>query len=227
VETKPLIIVGASPIAEVAYEYFTHDSPYDVAAFSVDAAFIDRAEVCGLPVVPFEELTTSHPPETFDAFIALGYGSLNRNRADFFHRVKGAGYALASYVSSEAFVWHNVELGENCFILEHNVVQPFVRIGDNVTLWSGNHIGHHSRICDHVFIASHIVVSGFCEVGDYCFVGVNATIANDVKIGPDCLIGAGVAILRDAPAGGLYAAAKTEPRDQTTWDRFGVSPMGE
>ena len=158
--------MGASPIAEVAYEYFTHDTPYNVAAFSVDEAFIDRAEVCGLPVVPFEELKTSHPPRDFDAFIALGYGGLNRNRAKFFHRVKEAGYVLVSYVSSEAFVWHNVEVGENCFILEHNVVQPFARIGDNVTLWSGNHIGHHSRVGNHVFIASHIVVSGFCEVGE-------------------------------------------------------------
>jgi sugar O-acyltransferase (sialic acid O-acetyltransferase NeuD family) len=227
VEAKPLIIVGASPIAEVAYEYFTHDAPYDVAAFSVDAAYIDRAEVCGVPVVPLEELTHSHPPEDFDAFISLGYGSLNRNRSRFFDRLKEAGYSLASYVSSEAFVWHNVEVGENCFILEHNVLQPFVHIGDNVTLWSGNHIGHHSSIGNHVFVASHVVVSGFCEVGDHCFIGVNATIANDVKIGADCLIGAGVTILRDAPPGGLYAADKIGPRDQKTWDRFGIVRRGQ
>ena len=41
-------------------------------------------EVCGLPVVPFEELKTSHPPRDFDAFIALGYGGLNRNRGSSF-----------------------------------------------------------------------------------------------------------------------------------------------
>ena len=40
---KAARIVGASPIAEVAYEVLTHDTPYNVAAFSVDEAFIDRA----------------------------------------------------------------------------------------------------------------------------------------------------------------------------------------
>ncbi len=32
---KNLVIVGDSAFAEVAYEYFTHDSPYTVVAFAV------------------------------------------------------------------------------------------------------------------------------------------------------------------------------------------------
>ena len=55
--------------------------------------------------------------------------------------------------------------GDNCFILEDNTVQPFVRIGSNVTLWSGNHIGHDSTIGDHCFISSHVVVSGHVDIG--------------------------------------------------------------
>jgi sugar O-acyltransferase (sialic acid O-acetyltransferase NeuD family) len=218
----PLVIVGASAIAEVAYEYFTYDSPYDVVAFSVEEAFLDRDEIFGLPVAPFEQVAQRYDPGAHSMFVAIGYGQMNRVREDFVGRARHLGYPLASYVSSEAFVWPNVEIGEHCFLLEHNVIQSFVTIGDNVTLWSGNHIGHHSRIGDHCFIASHVVVSGFVDVGDHCFVGVNVTIANNLAIARDCLIGAGASILRDTRSGEIYAGDRTQPRDQLVYEKFGL-----
>jgi sugar O-acyltransferase (sialic acid O-acetyltransferase NeuD family) len=222
--SRRLVIGGASAIAEVAYELFTHDSDYDVVAFTVDRDYIDDHELFGLPVVPTEDVAALYPPTEHDAFVALGYGELNRRRAAFVASMKAKGYSLATYVSSHAFRWHNVAIGENCLIFENNVLQPFVTIGDNVTLWSGNHIGHHSTIRDNVFIASHVVVSGLVDIGESCFIGVNATIANDVSIGADCLIGAAAIVLRDLEPGRLVGARATEPREQTTWERFGVEP---
>ena len=43
-------------------------------------------------------------------------------------QAKAKGYALRTYVSSKATVWPDLALGENCFILEQNVIQPFARI---------------------------------------------------------------------------------------------------
>ena len=57
-----IVIVGAGEQAEIAYEYFTHDSPYDVAAFAVEAAYRKRDELFRLPVVDFETLADSYPP---------------------------------------------------------------------------------------------------------------------------------------------------------------------
>lgn len=220
--SRRLVIGGASAIAEVVYELFTHDSDYEVVAFTVDREYIQDVELFGLPVVATDEVTELFPPAEHDAFIALGYGELNRRRTAFAREMKEKGYSLATYVSSQAFRWPNVAIGENCLIFENNVLQPFVTIGDNVTLWSGNHIGHHSTIRDNVFIASHVVVSGFVDIGDSCFIGVNATIANDLTIGADCLIGAAAIVLRDLDSGKLIAAKGTEAREQTTWERFGI-----
>jgi sugar O-acyltransferase (sialic acid O-acetyltransferase NeuD family) len=222
--SRRLVIGGASAIAEVAYELFAHDSDYDVVAFTVDRDYIQDDELFGLPVVATEDVAELYPPAEHDAFVALGYGELNRRRTAFVAAMKEKGYSLATYVSSHAFRWHNVAIGENCLIFENNVLQPFVTIGDNVTLWSGNHIGHHSTIRDNVFIASHVVVSGFVDVGESCFIGVNATIANDLTIGADCLIGAAAIVLRDLEPGKLVGAKGTEPREQTTWERFGLEP---
>ena len=194
-----LILIGDSAFAEVAYEYFTHDSPYEVVAFSVEQAYRQRDRLFGLPVVPFEALEEHYAPGDHHFFAALVYTQLNRLRARLYRAAKAKGYAPASYVSPRAFVWHNARIGEHCFIFENNVIQPFVRVGDNVVLWSGNHIGHHSVIGDHCFLSSHVVLSGFVEVGASCFLGVNAAVGNNVKVGADCLIGAGAVVTRDVP----------------------------
>ncbi|MDB6162997.1 MAG: transferase hexapeptide repeat containing protein [Xanthomonadaceae bacterium] len=196
---RNLIIVGDSAFAEVAYEYFTHDSPYRVVAFAVEREFLTKTQLFGVPVVCFEDLPDLYDPAVHDFYAALVYTQMNRLRTRLFECAKAKGYRPASYVSSRAFVWPNVVLGEHCFIFEDNTVQPFARIGSNVVLWSGNHIGHHSTIKDNCFISSHVVLSGFCTVGANCFIGVNATFGNNLEVGDDCLIGAGALIARDVP----------------------------
>ena len=206
---KELIIFGTADIAQLAYFYFSNDSDYKVAAFTVDAEYMKVNEFCGLPVVPFEEVINHYPPERYDLFVALSYSKLNQIRKEKYLAANSLGYHLASYISSRATVLNDFRIGENCFILEDNTIQPFVTIGNNVTLWSGNHIGHHSTIHDHCFLASHIVVSGGVEIGEACFIGVNATLRDHIKIGERCVIGAGTLILADADPEGVYIGNAT------------------
>ncbi|MEP4468131.1 MAG: sugar O-acyltransferase, partial [Marinobacter alexandrii] len=139
-----IVIFGGGETAILAYEYFTHDSEHTVSAFSLDKAYIEDEEVCGLPVVDIELITEECPPDEFKAFVAVSSTKLNRVRKQLYERVEAMGYQLVSYVSSRAFVWPNVKIGKNCFILENNTLQPFTEVGDNVVLWSGNHIGHRT-----------------------------------------------------------------------------------
>lgn len=207
---KPLVVFGSGDIAELAHYYFRNDSSYEVVAFTVDASYIKTPSFCGLPVVAFEEVLQKYPPENHHFFVALSYSKLNAVRKEKFLAAKEMGYTLASFISTNATVLNDGKIGENCFILEDNTIQPFVRIGDNVTLWSGNHIGHHSVIHDHTFIASHVVVSGGVEIGEQCFIGVNATLRDHIKIGERCVIGAGALLLGDAESEGVYMGSATE-----------------
>ncbi|PVX82307.1 acetyltransferase [Paraburkholderia unamae] len=210
-KTKKLVILGDSAFAEIAYEYFTHDSPYDVVGFAVEQAFLKRGDLFGLPVVPFESIETQFDPQSHEFFAAVTYGQLNRLRTRLYTEAKARGYHPASYISSHAFVWRNVEIGEHCFIFENNVVQPFSRLGNNVVLWSGNHVGHHSIVGDNCFVASHAVISGFVEIGANCFVGVNATFANNIRVGADCVIGAGALVASDVDEDKVMRGAAGEP----------------
>lgn len=208
--TRPLVIFGAGDIAAVAHSYFTSDSPYEVVGFTVDREFLGEGEFCGRPVVAFDALAEAYPPQEYDVFVALSYSGLNALRRDKYLAAKAKGYTIASYISSRATILNGGAIGENCFVLEDNTIQPFATIGHNVTLWSGNHIGHHSTIGDHSFVSSHVVISGGCRIGERCFLGVNATLRDHVTIGDRCVIGAGALILADAAPEGVYLGAGTE-----------------
>ncbi len=220
---RKLVLIGDSLFAEIAHEYFEHDSEYEVVAFSVEREYLKRDRFRGLPVVAFEELEQRFDPGTHSVHVALVYTQLNRARQRLAAAAKAKGYALASYVSSHAFVWRNVTIGEHCFIFEDNTVQPFVSIGDDCVLWSGNHIGHHSSVGNNVFIASHAVISGSVKVGDNTFIGVNATVVNDIEIGRDCWLGPHVVVTRSVPPETLVKPARSENREGVTHRMFGVS----
>jgi len=210
-KTRKLLLLGDSAFAEVAYEYFTRDSAYDVVGFAVERPYLKREELFGLPVIALDEAVARFPPAEHDVYVAMVYTQLNRLRTRLSAEAKSMGYALASFISPQASVWPNVALGEHCFVFENNVVQPFVKLGNNVVLWSGNHIGHHSVIRDNVFVSSHVVVSGFCEVGANSFLGVNATLGNNVTIGEDCWLGPGLVLTQDAPANSIFRTSAPSP----------------
>jgi sugar O-acyltransferase (sialic acid O-acetyltransferase NeuD family) len=213
-----VVIFGVGDFARVALTYLREDSPHDVVAFTVHERYIEAPELLGLPVVPFEQLEETHPPDSHAMLVAVGFSRVNDARREVYEQCKARGYDLVSYICSKATTWPGLTVGDNCFVFEANVIQPFVEIGNDVVIWSGNHIGHDSVIDDHVFIASHAVVSGNVHIGESCFLGVNATVRDGVTIAPRCIIGAGALIMKDTVEGGVYAVRGTKPRELKSWD---------
>ncbi|MCA9417794.1 MAG: acetyltransferase [Candidatus Omnitrophica bacterium] len=205
-----LIIFGAGDIARLAHFYFKTDTEHEVVAFTVDKAYREADECQGLPLVDFENITDTYPPSEYQAFVALSYAKMNQVRTEKYLKCKELGYEVISYVSSRCSYLTEHPVGENCFILEDNTVQPFVKLGDNVTLWSGNHIGHDSTIDDNCFITSHVVVSGNCHIGKNCFIGVNATLRNSLTVAPFTLIGAGAIIMKDTNEKDVYVPERAK-----------------
>jgi sugar O-acyltransferase (sialic acid O-acetyltransferase NeuD family) len=206
---KRLVIFGAGDLARIAWSYFSNDSDYRVEAFTVDEQFVGTGSLLNLPVVSFQTVESKYPANECDLFVAIGFKRLNKVRAEVCGRARARGYKLATYISSKALNPGRVECGDNCFILENNVLQPFVRLGRNVVLWSGNHIGHDAVVEDDCFISSHVVLSGRVHVGPRCFIGVNACVKQGVSIGADSLIGAGAVILKNTEPGSVHVVKST------------------
>jgi len=221
-KTKKLIIIGTGETGLLAYEYFKYDSNYEVAAFSVHKEFISDQTIEDLPVIAIEDLQEHYPPNEYETFVAISSGKLNRNRRKTYQEIKLKGYTCANYISSKAFVWHNVIIGENCFIFEDNTLQPFVEIGNNVTLWSGNHIGHNSEVKDNAFISSHCVISGFCTIGENSFLGVNCTIENNTVIAKDNFLGASTLLRKDTKIGSFFQNKQSDLAKISSYKLFKI-----
>lgn len=210
-----VVVFGILDNASLAHFYFKHDSDHDVVGFSLSAEYMPEEPTFeGLPLVPFEEVEATFPPGEHSFFVPMSHRRMNRDREKVYLAAKEKGYDLVSYVSSHATVFDRDAIGENCFILEDNTLQPYTRVGDNVVLWSGNHIGHHSEVRDHVFFTSHVVLSGHCVVEPHCFLGVNAAIRNGVTLAEGTLVAMSACITKDTEPWGVYQGvpAKKGPR---------------
>ena len=220
---KELVIIGTGEFAGIAYEYFTYDSYYEVIAFAVEDQYYNLEKYFDLPVIKLSELIYKYPPKDYEVFVAITYVQLNRPRRRIFDKCKNWGYRCATYVSSNAFVWHNVKIGENSFVFENNTVQYHVSIGDNVVLWSGNHIGHRTIIEDDCWLTSHCVISGFCRIGRASFLGVNSTLGDNVCLGEDTVFGAGALTVKSLEEKGcVYIGSPAKKLNRSSYEQFGV-----
>lgn len=216
---RKLVLFGIGDIAQLADYYFSKDSNYEVAAFTVDSQYLGgKDSFMGKPLVSFEEVQDHFPPLDYHMFIAVSYADMNTLRKKKYDEAKQKGYDLATYVSSKCNYLSEALPGDNCFILEDNTIQPFVTIGNNVFLWSGNHIGHHSIIHDDNFISSHVVISGHCIINKNCFLGVNATIAHQVEVAKFTLVGAGAVITKNTSEGSVWVSSRSIQLDKKSTD---------
>lgn len=208
---KKLVIFGTGTIAQVVHFYFTKDTDYQTVCFCEAKERLKSRSFDGKPVIKIEELIADYKPDEYEVFIALGYRSHNRIRAQRYNEIKDLGYSCPSYISSKA-IYYDTEVGDNCLILENNVIQPFSEIGNNVFLWSGNHIGHHSKISNHCFISSHVVISGNCFIGEGAFLGVNSTLRDGITVGKHSVLGAGSTLMTNCADNEIVIPPKSEQK---------------
>jgi sugar O-acyltransferase (sialic acid O-acetyltransferase NeuD family) len=199
-----VIIFGIQDFAELAHYYLENDSEHEVVAFTVNREFVpENRNFKGLPIIEFETIEKQFPTSEYVFFAPMSPAKMNRLRESIYYEIKAKGYELISYISSKATICNNI-IGDNCFILEDNTIQPFTKIGNNVVLWSGNHIGHHSEIKNHVMVTSHVVLSGNCIVEDYCMLGVNSTIRDGLIIAAGTFVAMGACIIKDTEPWSMY-----------------------
>jgi sugar O-acyltransferase (sialic acid O-acetyltransferase NeuD family) len=199
-----VVIFGNSAGALLSHFCLTHDSPHEVVAFTVDPKYIKEEKFCGLPVVPFDEIESSHPPDSYKMLVAVLASRVNKTRAEKYYQAKEKGYEFINYISSKTITWPGMVVGENCFIGEGSICRPYLTIGNNVMIMAGTFLGHHVVIHDHCFIASRAMVLGAVTVGPYCCLGANSTILDGLTVARECVIGAGAIIHENTKEKSVY-----------------------
>lgn len=203
-DDRPVVIFGNQLSASLAWYCLTHDSALPVAGFAVDAARQDSNQFEGLPLVAFESLEATFPPQDYRLLIPVGFVQVNGIRRARYEQAKQRGYTLASYVSSRASIWPDLVVGDNVLIYEHAIIQPFARIGNNCIIRSGAHVSHHCRLGDHVFVSAEVALASSCHVGDQAILGVGAVLRDGLRVAERSFVGAGAVLVADTEADAVY-----------------------
>ena len=217
-----IIIFGTNQLAELAEYYIRNDTNLKIAAFTVHKKFKDIDYFKEKHVIEFEEIEKTYPPNEYLLFAPMTGKNLNKIRESVYNEGKKKGYKFYSYLSTKATILTD-KIGENCFILEDNTIQPFVEIGNNCVLWSGNHIGHHSKIEDHVFITSHCVISGNCLIKSYSWLGVNCTLRNNLTIAEGSLIAMSASVIKNTDNYTIYMGVPAKPKGKSDLEKVAMS----
>lgn len=189
---------------------FLHDSDFEVSAFTVDREFISEDSLFDLPVIPFDLVESSYPPNEYAMHVAVGHVRVNQVRARKYFQAKEMGYQLINYICSSCQTWPGLVIGDNCKIGPHATINPFAKLGNNVRIGSGSNVGHHTVIKDHCSLASNVSIAGNVVLEPFCLIGANATIRDRITIARECVIGAGAVILQDTKPGEVYLGRPAE-----------------
>jgi sugar O-acyltransferase (sialic acid O-acetyltransferase NeuD family) len=200
-----VVVFGAGSYASVVWYLLGHDSPHRVVGFTADRAYCAEQRLHSLPVVPFDALEAEFPPGQVSLVLAIGAMGVNRLRSARYLDAKARGYGFASYVSSRALLWPDLQFGDGCLIFDGAKVNPFVVIGNNCVLGSGTHVAHHTRVGDHCFLAPHAAVAGGVSIGKRCFLGVNSSVREGITVAERCLLAAGAVVTTDTIENSVYS----------------------
>jgi len=201
-----IIIFGTGEFAQEIFQYIEKFSKLKVVAFTIHKEFIKEKKLYEKPIIPFEEIENNYSPNEVSMIICIGFSKMNKKREKIFLEVKNKNYKLENFIHPSNYVWDELEIGENCIILENNVIRPHVKIGNDVIIENNNVISHHCIIKDHCYITSQTIIAGHVTVESNCFLGINCTIRNRIKIEKESLIGAGAVILKNTKEKEVYSA---------------------
>jgi len=193
-------IVGAGSQARETAGYYVADGG-SVRWFAVNDEYLDQARAdptLGAPVLTLEEARRQDP----DLPVVIGFGYPGDR-----HRFAEAwpGTRFDTYVSSAAWLAHDVEVGEGTVVCPGAIVNRTARLGRHVLVNTGASVSHDAVLGDYVTLSPNAALAGRVELGQGTFVGIGATISTGITVGEGALIGAGAVVVRDVPPGVVIA----------------------
>ena len=169
----------------------------------------DFSEDCVLLVLASEHYDESDYIRDYADFIKVAHKPYIHPLAD----------VHSSQIGEDSRVWQysvilaQAQIGKNCNICAHTLIENDVVLGDNVTVKSGVFIWDGITIQDNVFIAPNVTFTNdkhprskqypeeFLRtvIEEGASIGANATILPGIKIGQYAMVGAGAVVTKDVP----------------------------
>ena len=184
-----LLIHGTGSLGKLAYSEILNDDRYEVVAFACDDKYFSSNEFLGKPLYKASEIEKHFLPKSIKVLSTGLYSSL-RERYNSYLGIKKKGYEFINYISKNAVVRPDIEIGENNIICSGVYLDFFGKLGNCNIIRPNTYIGHNFDIKNGVYIAPGCNIAGYSVIKDLSFIGIGSTIIEKRCIEQETLIGA-------------------------------------
>jgi sugar O-acyltransferase (sialic acid O-acetyltransferase NeuD family) len=197
-----VVVIGGGGHAKVLISVI-RKLPWTIAGY-VDPR--DGGPVLGVPHLGGDDELPALRARDRGCAAAMGVGKVDATdrRARIQAAAEALGFAFPTFVSPDAVVNDEVELGAGTAIFDGAVVNPGVVTGPVCVVSTNVTVEHDCRLGTNVHVGPGATVSGGVTIGDHTFVGAGAVVIHGVRIAAGCLIGAGTVVTRDLAEPGTY-----------------------
>ena len=205
---KKLIIYGITDLAEFISYFIERDNTIEIVAFTVEQSYLTKEIFLNKPVVAFERIEDKYSPNEYELFIAIGPTNMNKFREKYFQLAKQKGYTLYTYISKYSVV-SSSSIGENNFIGDFTIINPFVSVGNNNIIYEHCVLAANALLGNHGYIAPRAIIGSHAKVKDNIVIGMNSVINTEVIVENESLIGAQCYISKNTVFKGVYGIKST------------------
>ena len=191
------IIVGTTDLAKLLFFHIQRMNAVEVAAFSVNTAYLNGSEFLDRPLVALENIEKEYSPRDFGIFVAVGYNNMNLSRKKIFDELKTKGYKIESFIHPTATV-ETQDLGEGNIIFQNVLIDAFCEVGNGNIFYANSMLAHDSVVGNFNFFGVHACVCGNVKIRDFCFLGANCVVRNSVCVENKTLVGASAYLDKDS-----------------------------
>lgn len=152
--------------------------------------------------------------------ITIGDNQIRKNQTS---TALASGCKLTKFVSADARVIGDIEIGMGTQILAGTIVNTGAKIGDGVIINSGAVIEHDCIIEDYCHISPNSTIAGSAVIQEGTWVGAGATVLPEVEIPKHTIIGAGAVVTKTILESGTYVgvpARKLIPASRKNEDKY-------
>lgn len=195
---KKVIVYGNALLCKMLYYDAIDSVDFEIACFTVEKDYLrDRCELLGLPLMSFEEIQDTYPPQDYDMVVLFTGFRRMRERVEKYTSAKSKGYNLRNFISPKADITPDLTMGENNIILGQTHIGFGGIMGNNNLIRQHVYLGHEFKLGNDIEITAGCTIGGECEIEDTCYIGLGSTIINHTRIARENLIGAGSTVVKN------------------------------
>jgi len=202
--SENVIIYGNGSMAHILFSYAKEKM--NICGFTVDDNCIKNheTEFCNRPLIPFSTIENIYNPSDYKMIVAVGFIEMNELRERKYQELKNKGYSFVSYIDNTVKIHDEVEIEENCIILDFVSIHPGTKIKQGTFISSNVNIGHSCCIESSNWINSGVSIAGGSTIGSACFFGVNSSVGHGVTLGERNFIAANTFICKSTKDDEVY-----------------------